>query len=392
MTVNRKSAAVGIVIALALALVFVFVALPAMKKRGKKATKAVPRRAPGPARSAPSPRRVGAASANGNGMNGNGMNGNGMNSPPAAAPFANGPHPDYLINGSTANSQTPMPAAHEVEAMLTAASSNGEGPQTDVRLHTRAAMNLSDGSGIQLPAEVLAGIKSNADLEQVFRSDPKLAAEYERILANMSTQRGDASGIKRSKVTREEAQALLQSTSGLPVTHQGAFGGNGNNANRSGAAPSASTMERFASAVGESNMANLSASREQYDNLISRTLVAPQDEMRQAALIAMIHKVTDPGQRAKLMAKVGSLSAATFRDSASAQKALQDGSTGYIGFTELRPARGSIASLGARYGAGDGGDLMPVVMNYPTMHNVNKDRVQGCGAVSAQAYEVAVGR
>jgi hypothetical protein len=309
--------------------------------------------------------------------------------PAAAAAMADLPsglssaHPAYLVNGATANSEQPMPAAEDVLGMMGAAAA-GEGPQTDAKMVARASLNLSDGKGIQFSPEMMAQIQNAADLEAAIRSDPALAAQYAAALELVS-QRADTSGISRARLTREQAQEVAAVTSGVDVVQQGHFGG------RSGAA-SAVAPERFASAVGESNLAQLTASRSQYDTLISKTLVAPDDHLRQAALVAMVHKVSDPGQRARLMAKVSSLAAATFKDAAAAEEGIRDGGTGYIGFTEQRPARGSTGSLGARYSFGDGGDLAPIIFNYAPPSNVTREQIQSCGFATHQAYEFASGR
>jgi hypothetical protein len=296
-----------------------------------------------------------------------------------------GVHPAPYVDGSTANSEAPMVASEEVEGVLASQRARGEGPQTDAKLSARAALNLSDGVGIQIPAEMMAKIETAADFEALLQADPKLAREYSATLERVS-QRADTTGIKRQQTTREEAQQIAAVTSGVSAVEQGHFP-----ASRSGAA-SATSPERFASAIGETNLQNLSASRTQYDSLIASTLVAPQDDLKQAALVAMIQKVTDPAQRARLMAKVTALSSAIFRDAQAAEDALADSSTGYLAFADARPARGFSASLGARYAAGDGGDLAPILLNYPTVTTVNKDQLLSCGFATHQAYEFAHGR
>lgn len=385
MKLNKTQATVlAVVSALVIAAVVVIV-LVLPKTRGKKAfarrMKAATRGAPSAAAAAAaaSPRsssRAGAPASRAAA---------GSFSAAAAAPRAGNAdaHPNFLVNGSTANSEQPMPSPDGVLGMLSAASA-GEGPQTDAKMAARAAMNLSDGKGIQFPPELLDRIQTAADLEAAIRSDPALAAQYAAIMDHVS-QRADTSGISRAKPTREQAQEMSAVTSGLDVPHQGQFGG------RSGAA-SAVSQERFASAVGESNLAQLAASRSQYDSLISKTLVAPDDHLRQAALVAMVHKVTDPGQRARLMSKVSSLGSAVFKDATSAEEGIRDGGTGYIGFTEQRSARGNTASLGARYSYGDGGDLAPIIFNYAPPSNVSREQIQACGFATHQAYEYASGR
>lgn len=296
-----------------------------------------------------------------------------------------GAHPAALVDGSTANSDAPMVSSEEVQGVLAREQARGEGPQTDAKLSARAALNLSDGVGIQIPAEMMARIETAADFEALLQADPKLAREYSATLQRVS-QRADTTGITRQQTTREEAQQISAVTSGVSAVEQGHFP-----SSRSGAS-SATSPDRFASAIGETNMQNLSASRTQYDSLIASTLVAPQDDLKQAAMIAMIQKVTDPAQRARLMAKVTALSSAIFKDAAAAEDALADSSTGYLAFTDVRPARGFSASLGARYAFGDGGDLAPILLNYPTVTTVDKDRLLACGFATHQAYEYAAGR
>jgi hypothetical protein len=291
---------------------------------------------------------------------------------------------EFLVDGSTANSEQPMPSPENVSAMMFASSGAGEGPQTDAKLAARAAMNLSDGKGVVFSPEMMDRIENAADLEAAIRSDPQLAAEYAAVMERVS-QRADVTGVNRAKPSRDEAQALSAVISDLNVPQQGQFG------MRSGAA-SAVSQERFASAVGPSNLAQLAASRSQYDTLIAKTLVAPDDHLRQAALVAMVHKVSDPGQRARLMSKLSSLASAVFRDSASAEEGIRDGGTGYIGFTQQQPARGTTASLGARYSFGDGGDLMPILFNYGPPRNISREQIQSCGFATHQAYEFASGR
>ena len=296
-----------------------------------------------------------------------------------------GAHPAQLVDGSTANSDAPMVAAEDVEGVLTRERQRGEGPQTDAKLSARAALNLSDGVGIQIPAELMAKIETAADFEALLQADPKLAREYSATLDRVS-QRADSTGITRKQTTREEAQQISAVTSGVSAVEQGHFPSSRSGAN------TATSPDRFASAIGETNMQNLSASRTQYDSLIASTLVAPQDDLKQAAMIAMIQKVTDPAQRARLMAKVTALSSAIFKDADAAEQALADSSTGYLAFADARPARGYSASLGARYSYGDGGDLAPILLNYPTVTTVDKDRLLSCGFATHQAYEFAAGR
>lgn len=304
----------------------------------------------------------------------------------AAAPGSRfGVHPAPLVNGATANSEAPMVAAEEVQGVISRQQARGEGPQTDAKLSARAALNLSDGRGIQIPAELMAKIETAADFEALLQADPKLAREFSATLERVS-QRADTTGIRRQQTTREEAQQIAAVTSGVSAVEQGHFP-----SSRSGAA-SATSPERFASAIGETNLQNLSASRSQYDSLIASTLVAPQDDLKQAALIAMIQKVTDPAQRARLMAKVTALSSAIFKDAQSAEEALADSSSGYLAFTDARPARGFSGSIGSRYAFGDGGDLAPILLNYPTVTTVDKDNLLSCGFATHQAYEFAAGR
>jgi len=302
---------------------------------------------------------------------------------PAAALGLATEHPTYLVNGATANSEQPMPAEGNVLAMMNAAA-QGEGPQTDAKLAARGSLNLADGKGIRFSPEMLDRIQSAADLEAAIRADPVLAAQYASVLEHVS-QRADTSGISRARLTREESQEVTAMTSGLEAVQQGHFGG------RSGAA-SAVAPERFASAVGESNLAQLAASRSQYDTLISKTLVAPDDHLRQAALVAMVHKVSDPAQRARLMSKVSALASASFKDAAAAEEGIRNGGTGYIGFTEQRPSRGTTGSLGARYSFGDGGDLAPIIFNYGPPTNITREQIQTCGFATHQAFEFASGR
>jgi hypothetical protein len=296
-----------------------------------------------------------------------------------------GAHPSYLVDGSTANSDAPMVAAEDLQGVIAKQQARGEGPQTDAKLSARAALNLSDGRGIQIPAEMMAKIETAADFEALLQADPKLAREFSATLERVS-QRADTTGIRRQQATREEVQQIAATTSGVSAVEQGHFP-----SSRSGAA-SATSPERFASAIGETNLQNLSASRSQYDSLIASTLVAPQDDLKQAALIAMIQKVTDPAQRARLMAKVTALSSAIFKDADSAEQALADTSSGYMAFADVRPARGFSGSLGSRYSFGDGGDLAPILLNYPTVTTVDKDSLLTCGFATHQAYEFAAGR
>jgi hypothetical protein len=92
------------------------------------------------------------------------------------------------------------------------------------------------------------------------------------------------------------------------------------------------------------------------------------------------------------MSKISALSSAVFADADSAQQAIRDGGTGYIGFTHQIPSRGNTGSLGARYRGGDGGDLAPVIFGYAPPSNVSSDRIQACGFATHQAYEFAAGR
>lgn len=379
MAVSARNAAVIVVGIAVIAVIVALVVSMSAKRRGgmkKKRSAASPQRKA--AARSPAPRTLSRAGA--------APNGEQQQQVPrlhSSGASLSAPHPEPLVSGATANSEQPMPAEGEVRGMLSRAS-QGEGPQTDAKLAARAAMNLSDGKGITFPPEALQGVESAADLEALIRADPRLAAEYEAALERAS-QRVDASGVNRARLSRDDAQAMAAVTSDLSVPQQGTFAG------RSGA-PSAVSPDRFASAVGDSNLAQLAASRAQYDSLISKTLVAPDDRLRQAALAAMVHRVTDPAQRARLMSKISALSSAVFSDAEAAQQAIRDGGTGYIGFTQQRPARGNTGSLGARYSFGDGGDLAPIIFNYAPPANVSRERIQACGFATHQAYEYAAGR
>lgn len=287
---------------------------------------------------------------------------------------------DVLVNGETANSDQPLPEASGIHAML-AAAREGEGPQTDVKFLTTERHNKGDGMGISIDPETMAKFSTPAEfLAYVQSSNPALFSKAEAA----TRQRADVSGISSKGLDRDEKLSIAATLSDMPHGHAGHYG-----TSRAG---SPQDMERLASAVGETNMQHLTSSRDQYETLISKTLVAPVDPAKQALLMSMIHQVTDPGQRATLMAKFSSLSSAMFADAKSAQQALSDGGSGYIAFESNRSARGNLSSIGARYLQGDGGDLAPVLLNYPTVTTVSKERLMSCGGATPQAYEFSKGR
>jgi len=287
---------------------------------------------------------------------------------------------DVFVNGETANSDQPLPEASGIHALL-AAAREGEGPQTDVKFLTTEKHNKGDGMGINIDAETMAKFSTPAEfLAYVQSTNPALYSKAEAA----ARQRADVTGINSKVLDRDEKLGMAAALSDLPHGHAGHYG--------NGRAGSPQDLDRLASAVGETNMQHLTASRDQYETLINKTLVAPVDPAKHALLLSMIHKVTDPGQRATLMAKFSSLSSAMFADAKSAQQALSDGGSGYIAFESNRSARGSLGSIGARYLQGDGGDLAPVLLNYPTVTTVNKERLMSCGGATPQAYEFSKGR
>lgn len=309
---------------------------------------------------------------------------------PAAVPASlvptDVPHPEYLVNGATANSEQPMPAVASVPAMMSRATAS-RGPQ-DAKFMTTAQENLYDGTGIGgtvFDLSVLQDMKSSDDVLRAFTSNPALRAELDKEIEIARTPANN-SGVNRAKPSREEAAEIDQIVIDMPVTQQSHHVG------RSGR-PSAVSPERFANAVGPSNLANLAASRSQYDSLIKDTLVQPEEREKIAALVALIQKkVTDPAARARLLMLVKPLISAVFKDEEAAQQALQNGGTGYIGFTDRIDSRGTSGSIASRYSAGDGGDLAPMIFNYPPVTTINRDRLNACGVATHQAYEFANGR
>jgi hypothetical protein len=296
------------------------------------------------------------------------------------------PHPDYLTTGATANSDTPMPAEASVSAMMARAKAS-DGPQ-DTKNITTAQSNLYDGTGIGgtvFAPEQLQEMHSAKDVMRAFEGSPELRRMLDQEI-EIGRRPANNSGVSRAKPTREETAEIDQIVIDMPVTQQS------HQVGRSGR-PSAVSPDRFANAVGPSNLANLAASRSQYDSLIKDTLVEPHDREKIAALVALIQKkVTDPAARARLLMLVKPLISAVFKDEEAAQQALQNGGTGYIGFTDRIDSRGTSGSIAARYSAGDGGDLMPLFGNYPPITTINRDRLNACGVATHQAYEFAAGR
>lgn len=373
---------IGIVAVAVIAIVVALVVVVTKSKKGPK--KAAGKAKAAAAASRPKAKKAASSRAGAASPSANSASAYSASASTGGAAMAFSAHPKYLVSGETANSDAPMPEQRAVPGMIHR-SMQGEGPQNDAKAASRATLNLYDGTGVQFTPEMLSRVKSAADLEALIRSDPMLAEQFQQELQVASTP-GDKVGIKRARPDQHEAAELQALVIDVPVTQQSHFVG------RSGR-PSAVTPERFASAVGPSNLAHLAASRSQYDSLIAHTLVEPEDRAKQAAMISLIQKrVTDPAARAKLMVMLNSLTSAVFKDSESAQQALQNGGTGYIGFTDRLDSRGTTGSIAARYSAGDGGDLAPLIFNYPPITTVNRERLQACGYASHQAHEFAAGR
>lgn len=381
--------ALAVPIAIFAALVLVVVLAVAMGGKGKKKRSAAAAAAAGPAV------RRGASKKSPPASKGRSRAGAAPGSATAVPPAAPSsliptqdrvPHPEYLTSGATANSEQPMPAAASVNAMMQRAVVS-DGPQ-DTKNITTSQSGLYDGSGIGgslLGLDKLQGLTDGRQVLALFESEGPLRQMLEE---QMELDRRPASNlaVNRAKPDREDAMQLEAITIDMDVTQQSHHVGRSKR-------PSAVNPQRFANAVGPSNLAHLAASRSQYDSLIAETLVEPKDREKMAALVALIQKhVTDPSSRARLLMLVKPLISAVFKDDEAARQALQNGGTGYIAFTDRIESRGNTGSLGARFAQGSGGDLMPHFEGYQDITTVNRERLDACGVATTQAYEFARGR
>jgi hypothetical protein len=382
--ISTRALAVPIIIAVALVLVVVLAVAMGGKGKGKK--KAAPR-----ASSAASARRAPASPKRSRAGAAAGMSADAADVPPAAPSSLiptqdRVPHPEYLVSGMTANSEQPMPAAASIPATIARAQAS-DGPQ-DTKYVTTSQQGLFDGNGISgalLGPEKLQGLTNGHEVLRLFESNGVLQKMLEEQI-ELDRRPASNLAVNRAKPDREDAMELEAITIDMDVTQQSHHVGRSKR-------PSAVSPQRFANAVGPSNLAHLAASRSQYDSLITETLVEPKDREKIAALAALIQKhVTDPASRARLLLLVKPLISAVFKDEEAAQQALQNGGTGYIGFTDRIESRGNVGSLGARFPAGSGGDLMPLFGNYPPITTVNRKRLAACGTATTQAYEYAEGR
>lgn len=292
-------------------------------------------------------------------------------------------------SGQTANSQSQPASTVDVrDALQTSLGDmNSRSLMMDPKQYALRNQSMSDGQGLLITAEQASRIQSPDDFLAL--AQQMAPREFEHTVRNCA-QQADQSGIDRSRVDVAGRKVIASQMSGLSTQDLGQFAAEQDKGQgRAGGATDLPSLER---AIGSQNMQYLTQGREQYNQLINRTLVAPQDPVKQAALLALIHKIPDSAVRAQLLARFGSLSSAAFANAKKAQQALTDGGTGYIAFQDVKDPRGTVASLGARYRFGDGGDLSRVFFDEMPVTTVNKQRLASCGFATTQAYEYAHGR
>lgn len=292
-------------------------------------------------------------------------------------------------SGQTANSQSEPASTVDVEEALgrSLGDMGSRSLMMDPKQYALRNQGMSDGQGLIISAEQASKLRSPDDFLAL--AQQMAPREFEQTVKTCA-QQADQSGIDRSRVDISGRKVIASQTTGLSTEDLGQFAAEQDKGQgRAGGATDLPSLER---AIGAQNMQYLTAGREQYNQLINRTLVAPQDPVKQAALLALIHKIPDSAVRAQLLARFGSLSSAAFANAKKAQQALTDGGTGYIAFEDVKDPRGTVASLGARYRLGDGGDLSRVFFDDVPVTTVNKQRLASCGFATTQAYEYAHGR